>query len=144
MKIEFHLDRIRESLEMIEEAVTKGAATHQRTIGFHTSAAAVDLLHLYLSQQKLLTSGSQLLHQWFRSQKQARAHLSFDFPEKDRIIQLLYYIEKARDTLCYGRPCPLEEVREVLAHFNQFRELLRSLGVQESPPEPPSDSDDET
>jgi hypothetical protein len=131
MKQEFHLDRIRESLEMIADSVTKGAATHQRTIGFHASAASLDLLHLYLFEKKLITAGTQLQHQWFRSQKRAREALSFDFQEKDRVIQLLYYIEKARDTLCYGRPCPMEQVREVLDHFNQLREIFRSLGVHE-------------
>lgn len=132
MKPEFHRARIQESLEMIADAVNKGFETHQRTIGFHASAAAIDLLHLFLQGRHLLTPGTQIQHQWFRSQKRAREKLSFDFSEKDRVIQLLYYIEKARDELCYGRPCPAQLVREVLEHFAELREIFRLQGVRET------------
>ena len=42
MKIESHLENLKESLREIEEAITKGLLQKQRTLGFHASAGAIN------------------------------------------------------------------------------------------------------
>lgn len=132
MKPTLHLARYRESLEAIEFAVDRGLATHQRSIGFHTSSAGVDLLSLFLFQEKLITPGTQVQHTWFRSTKRAREKLSFDFPNKDRIIALLVQVEGHRDNFCYGSDQPVGHVRAVLTAFQELRDLFRSMGVADA------------
>ena len=44
MKIESHLENLKESVAEIEIAVKVGLIQKQRTIGFHTSAGAIDML----------------------------------------------------------------------------------------------------
>lgn len=132
MKSEFHLSRYRESLEAIEFAVDRGLATHQRSIGFNTSSAAVDLLSLYLFGVKLITSGTQIQHTWFKSTKRAYEKLAFAFPNKDRIIILLTKIEPRRDAFCYGVDQPVADVRAVLDAFHELRELFRAMGLADA------------
>lgn len=132
MKSAFHLARYRESLEAIEFAIDRGLATHQRNIGFNSSSAAVDLLSLYLFQEKLLSPGTQVQHTWFRSAKRAHEKLAFPFPNKDRVLELMIAMEAQRDNFCYGVDQPVDEIRAVLASFHELRDLFRAMGVADA------------
>lgn len=129
MKIEFHVGRYLESIEAIEFAVDRGIARHQRSIGFHTSSAAVDLLSIYLFQEKLISPGTQVQHTWFRSIERAEEKLQFNFPNKARVLALMTVIEQYRDTFCYGRDQSVVRIRSVLDAFQELRELFESMGV---------------
>lgn len=129
MKIDFHVARYRESLEGIEIAVDRGIASHQRSVGFHTSSAAVDLLSIYLFQEKLVSPGTQIQHTWFKSVQRAEEKLPFSFPNKAHIIALMTAIESHRDTFCYGTDQPVAEIRAVLDSFHELRELFEAMGV---------------
>jgi len=48
MREDKHYERLKESLEVLDESITKGIMSRQRTIGFNCSAAAVDMLEIYL------------------------------------------------------------------------------------------------
>lgn len=132
MLIENHKRRLRESLEAITWAIDRGAAGHQRTIGFHASTASVDLLNLFLHQEGLLDTSSDLNHRRLGSRKLAEAALPFDFPRKDELIPLLCTVENARDPLCYGRPRSEEDVEAALVAFGKAREIFRELRADES------------
>lgn len=130
MKVEFHVTHYRESLDAIELAIERGLERNQRSIGFHTSAASVDLLSLYLFQERLITPGTQIQHSWFRSEVRAREHLAMDFPDKDRVFELMAQIEAARDGLCYGRPRPIDEVQRTIETFQKLRTLFEAMGLR--------------
>ena len=82
MKLEVHKAHFRESVEALDIAVERGVAQRQRTVGFNTSAASMDLLSLYLFREELITPGTQIQHQWFRSRRLTQQHLAFDFPNE--------------------------------------------------------------
>lgn len=55
MRIEDHKNNIRESIDVIEECIQKGTLTQrQRTIGFHCSAAGIDMLEVLLHKKNLI------------------------------------------------------------------------------------------
>ena len=60
MNIENHYKRLNESLE-------KGILERQRTIGFHTSAASMDLLEMLLHKNNLIDRGFVIKHEWLKS-----------------------------------------------------------------------------
>lgn len=131
MLIENHKIRLRESLELITWTITNGAVEHQRTIGFHASAAAVDLLNIYLHQENLVDASSDINHRRLRSERMLKETLPFDFPNKARTIELLCAVEGTRDNLCYGRPQPESQVEATLAAFAELRKLFRQMGAHE-------------
>lgn len=126
---ETHISAIKESLEVIKEAVQRGIERRQRTIGFVCSAAAVDLLELSLHQKGILPYGNILKHDWFASKQKASRKLPFSFDEKEKILSLLEQIEKKRNILCYGKPQPRRTIEEFLETFHTFKELMGELGV---------------
>ena len=67
MRIEDHLRNINESLEVIKECIQKGILERQRSIGFHTSVASVEMLEVFLHKENLLNPGATLKHEWFSS-----------------------------------------------------------------------------
>jgi len=130
MNAEAHRRAIRESIEMIEECVQVGAGERQRTIGFHCSVAASDILELYLHSQNLIGPGTAIKHEFFASERKANERLPFDFSSKNAIIKLMIEIESKRNALCYGRPQPAEAIAEVIRTFNKLRKLFDSIGVK--------------
>ena len=130
MNIEKHLERLKESLEVIEEAIAKDIVKRQRNIGFNTSAAAVDMLEIFLHQKKLIESGFLLKHEWFKAKNKLQEKLPFDFINKQAILELMYFIESNRDPLCYGVPKDENVVREVLLKFDKLKRALIEMGVK--------------
>src|SRR3990167_2817163 len=97
MKIESHLENLKESLREIEEAVTKGLLQKQRTLGFHASAGAIDILEIILHKNNLIDPGFVIKHEWFNSKKKIAEKLPFDFPKKREILECIVKIEAARN-----------------------------------------------
>lgn len=131
MNIETHLEAVQEILETIAECVEKGIEKKQRSIGFHTSLGSIEMLELYLHKIGSLPFTFRLNHAWMKSQKKIREKLSFDFPNKDEIIELMYYIEKNRDVLCYGKRVPRAKIKEQLDYFHELRDIFKRLGLDE-------------
>ncbi len=128
MKLESHYANLQESLEEIEDAIKKGIAKKQRTIGFHTSAAAADIYEIILHRKNLITTGSLVKHDWFAAKNKIKAKLPYEFPEKEEIIGLIITIEEKRNILCYGRPRSEEEIKKVLDAFNKLKSKFMALG----------------
>ena len=131
MKIESHLENLKESLAVIEESIIKGLIERQRTIGFHTSAASVDLLEMLLHKNSLIDPGFIIKHEWLKSKNTIKEKFSFNFPKKEEILDLIYEIEEKRNILCYGKPQKIEIIQEVLNNFNQLKRLFKEVGVNE-------------
>ncbi|GBE19820.1 hypothetical protein BMS3Abin17_00549 [archaeon BMS3Abin17] len=127
MKIESHLENLKESIEEIDEAVTKGLEKKQRTIGFHTSAGAVDILEIILHERNLIDSGFVIKHEWFNSKRRIAEKFNFDFPRKEEIMNLIAKIENVRNKLCYGKRQD-EAVLEKLVHdFNSLKKIFTEV-----------------
>lgn len=132
MKIENHLERLRESLDLIGESIEKGLVERQRTIGFNTSAVSVDMLEIFLHRKNLIDQGFLIKHEWLKSKNKIKEKFPFDFSKKKEILNLMFKIEEKRNSLCYGKPQKEDVVREVINNFNKLKEIFKEEGVNEA------------
>ncbi len=129
MNIEKHKEKLRESLELIDESIQIGIEKRQRTIGFNTSIASADMLEIYLHQKNLIDPGFVIKHEWFKSKNKLKDKFPFEFEEKEQLFQLMQYIEMQRDSLCYGIPKQKEEIMKVIQKFNEIKSIFKKVGV---------------
>ncbi len=130
MKIELHKKAVRESLEVINESIDRGILERQRTIGFHCSAALVDILEIYLHSKNLITPGTNIKHTFFSSERKAMEKLSVEFEHKSEIIRLLAEVEDRRNRLCYGKEQSKEYLEGYIELFNKVKRVFDSMGVK--------------
>ena len=128
MNIESHKRAIKESLEMIRESIRKGVSERQRTIGFHCSVAAADILELFLHSRGLISPGKTIKHDFFTSKRKLKERLP-EFKHRERAIELLTELESKRNLLCYGKPQTEGLIEEYLSTFNKIRKLFDRLGA---------------
>ena len=131
MNVESHLRNLKESLEEIKESIQKGVVNRQRTIGFHTSAAASDMLEVFLHKKNLISPGQVIKHEWLKSKNKINEKLAFDFAQKDEIIKLMHSIEERRNQLCYGKPSAEKEIESQIEDFNKLKEIFIKGGLNE-------------
>ena len=124
MKIESHMDNLRESIEEINDSVSKGVESRQRTLGFHTSAGAIDMLEIILHEKNLIDFGFVLKHDWFNSKRRVLEKLDFDFQKKDEIIKLMLKIENVRNKLCYGKRQEEKVLIDLIENFNSLKKIF--------------------
>ena len=122
MRIEAHEQRLKESIDVIEESIEAGITKRQRNIGFNASAAAIDMLEILLHKAGKLGTDAIIKHEWLNSKRKTEEKLGFDFPHKAMILKLIQAIESSRNRLCYGTPRPEREIAEVIHAFNKLRE----------------------
>ncbi len=134
---EKHLQRIKEHLEEINDALDEGMEKKPITIGFHCSACSIDLLELHLHATHKIPLGMQIKHNWFKRPKPgqkiiplAERKIGAEFEDKERIYDLIYTIEGNRETLLYGN-ATFEKVQEVYAAFQKLKDLLEKKLAQE-------------
>src|SRR3989338_5289923 len=132
MKNENNRERLKESLDLINESIEKGIVERQRTIGFNTSAASADMLEILLHKESLIDPGFVLKHEWLKSKNKIEEKLPFKFPKKKEIIDLMFKIEEKRNLLCYGKPQKEENVQEVINDFNKLKEIFKKGGINEN------------
>jgi len=130
MNIERHYERLNESLEVLDEAISKDIVKRQRTIGFNCSAASADLLEIYLHKNDLIDPGFVIKHEWFKAKNKMKEKFMFDFDNKEKIIELLMKIEEKRNDLCYGAPKSETIVKDIILNFNKLKELFNKMGVE--------------
>lgn len=130
MKIEDHLRNFKESLNVIKESVEIGIQKRQRNIGFNVSAGAIDLLEAFLHKKQLFNPSSIIKHEWFSSERRANERINFDFPEKDKIINLIVHLEEKRNLFCYGKPQPETLIEEVIRRFYELIKIFEELGFK--------------
>jgi len=126
-----HKERIKEHMQELEGAIAIGLEKRPSTIGLHTSACAISLLELYLHVLGKITPGTTIKHDWFKrpllNQKispLAERKLSIDFPDKEKILNLMYVLEEERNTLIYGKS-NLSSTTQVLNAFLSLYELIK-------------------
>ena len=83
------------------------------------------MLEIFLHKNNLINPGAIIKHDWFSSSRKANEKLSFDFKNKEKIINLLVDIEAKRNILCYGKPQPVETISSVIESYNKIKSILR-------------------
>ena len=131
MKFKDHQERLKESLEVIEDCIEKGVVERQRTIGFNISAASADMLEMLLHKNNLIDPGFVIKHDWFNSERKVGEKLDFDFPNKKGIIKLMCAIEFKRNILCYGKTQKSEVLEEAIHDFTALKNIFKELGVND-------------
>lgn len=129
MKIEDHLRNINESISVIEDSIKVGLAERQRNIGFNVSVASAEMLEVYLHTKNLINFGTIIKHEWFSSFNRINEKFPFEFNKKKEIFKILNKIETKRNLLCYGKPQPLEEIKEMIFLFNEIKSLFENEGL---------------
>ncbi len=128
MNIGSHRRALRESLEEIRESIRRGMTERQRTIGFHCSVAAADMLEIYLHQKGLIDPGATIKHDIFSSERKALEKLP-EFDDMKKIVKLMVSLENKRNMLCYGKPQTEESMEDFIQTFNKIKGIFESIGV---------------
>ncbi len=129
MNIESHRRALKESMEEIRNAVLFGLQKRQRTIGFHCSAAALDMLEIFLHENNLINPGTTMKHDIFASTRKAKEKLP-DFQNNDKLIGLIGKLENQRNLLVYGKSQEKRKIEEYLETFNKIKEIFFEMGVE--------------
>ena len=124
MRNEDHLRQLKESVQEIEKSIIEGIAEKQRTIGFNTSAGAIDMLEIILHKKNLLDTSAMIKHEWFNSERKIADKLKAEFPKKEEILSLIKKIENMRNRFCYGKKQPEERIRETISNFNILKKIF--------------------
>lgn len=119
-----------ESIEVLNESISKDIVKRQRTIGFNCSAASADMFEIYLHQNNLIDPGFVVKHEWLKSKNKMQEKFTFDFQNKEEVIVLMMKIEEKRNDLCYGSPKEEETIKEVILNFNKLKQIFISMGVK--------------
>ncbi|MBI2135814.1 hypothetical protein HYU06_01965 [Candidatus Woesearchaeota archaeon] len=131
MRIESHLENLKESAKEINDAITEGLLSKQRSIGFHASAGAIDMVEILLHENNLIDTGFVIKHEWFKSEKSIENKFHFDFPNKKEILILVKDIETIRNKLCYGKRQSEETLEKVINDFNKLKEIFSKVSKHE-------------
>lgn len=129
MKIEDHIARLKESFDVLEENIKKGIIERQQVIGFSTSSASAEMLEIFLHKKNLIDPGFIVKHEWLKSKNRIEEKFPFDFPNKNKIFELICKIEEKRNVLCYGKPQKEEVIRDVINNFNELKRIFKEEGV---------------
>lgn len=130
MNLERHYERLKESLEVLDESISKDIVKRQRTIGFNCSAASADMFEIYLHENNLIDPGFVVKHEWLKSKNKMEEKFPFEFKQKESILKLMKNIEDKRNDLCYGSPKPEKTVKDVILNFNKLKQLFQKEGIK--------------
>lgn len=125
---------IEEVLDEIDSALrdNKGIASHQRRLIFLISIGSVALLEGYLERLDVLKKGYKVNHLWFKKKKEnVKKLLSViitcpieNLEKIDRLLDIIYEIEKDRNELAYGKQASEEKLKEKI---NLFLDLKKEI-----------------
>lgn len=131
--ISVHIQKIKEHIDELEDAIKIGVETRPATIAFHASACGIDLLEAYLHKASKISVGFSIKHDWFKKPKPgqkvlplAERKLAVNFPSKAEIFKILYEIEERRNKLIYGKPS-LADVEIIYKEFLKLKAMLKEL-----------------
>ena len=85
------------------------------------------MLEIMLHKENLIDPGFIIKHEWFASKNKIKEKFTFNFKEKEKILELISNIEKERNKLCYGKSQPEETIANVIKSFNELRKKFEVL-----------------
>lgn len=120
-----HKNNIKHLFDDINEKIRAHLLVErQKIIGFVASEAATNLLEYYLHKKEVISSGFQVNHNHFASEKRAERTLEFEFSHKKEIIALMVKQEELRDFLCYGKEKSVEKVQEAITNAQKLKQVI--------------------
>ena len=123
--IEEHKKIAKEFLDDINEKIKANLLTErQKIIGFSASEAAVNLFAILLHKKKLIEPSFSVNHRYFASQRIAENRFNFDFPDKNKILNLLINQEGYRNKLCYWKEKKAEIVNSAIKNLFELKGLI--------------------
>ena len=135
--LEEHKKKIQEHLKEINESIDEGIENKPVSIGFHTSACALQFLEASLHRLNKIPVGKVIKHDWFKkpqtNQKKEpliERKLPIDFPKKQEIYSLIYDLEEERNTLVYGKASE-KQIKKVIESFLKLKEIFEELSKDE-------------
>lgn len=133
VSIAIHLEKIKEHMDELRDAVAVGLDNKPITVGFHSSACAVELLELYLHKTNKIQTSALIKHEWFKRPKVDQKvlplierKLAVDFPNKAKILNMIYTIEELRNKLIYGKPIH-SDTKIVFETFQELHSIFKEL-----------------
>ena len=125
MKIEEHEKAYREHLDNLNDNIEEGIVENQRNIGYNISQGSVELFAIYLHKLRLLQdSGDQFDHRVFKNKFLIEKKIPPKFKDKDKILEIMKFIELERNSICYGTRKPKERIEKAIKRFQQLRKLI--------------------
>lgn len=123
--IEEHRKIVKELEDDILEKIRMNIVPErQKIIGFAASEASTNCFAILLHKRNLISVGFNVNHRWFASIERAKDKFPFDFPHKDRLLELLVKQEYFRDRLCYGRNKSVAEAEETIKVFFEIKRIV--------------------
>lgn len=123
--IEEHKKAVKELEDDIEEKIRLHLITdRQKIIGFAASEASANCFAILLHIRNLISAGFNVNHKWFASIERAKEKFPFDFPHKNKILELLVREEQFRDRLCYGKSKSPNEAEEAVKTFFELKKII--------------------
>ena len=129
--VEQHKLQIKEHMQELTDAIAIGLENRPATLALHVSACSISLLEMYLHVLGKISTGTTIKHDWFKRPKEgqkiapmAERKLGAIFPEKEKILTLLYIIEENRNKLIYGKPTKIAS-NAVYFSFQELHRLIK-------------------
>lgn len=123
--IEEHEKTAKEFIDDINEKIKANlTAERQKIIGFSASEAAVNLFAIFLHKKKIVEPGFNVNHRYFGSLKMAESSFNFDFPDKNKILNLLVSQESYRNKLCYGKEKSVDIVDSAIKNLFELKNVI--------------------
>lgn len=129
--VDQHKLQIKEHMQELADAIAIGLENRPATLALHVSACSISLVEMYLHVLGKISTGTTIKHDWFKRPKDgqkiaplAERRLGALFPEKEKILSLLYIIEENRNKLIYGKPTKVASDAVYLS-FQRLHELIK-------------------
>ena len=125
MKIEEHEKAYKEHLTNINRFIEEGLEENQRNLSYNVSQGSVELFSIFMHKLNLVQgSGDQFDHRIFKNKTLIEKKIPPNFPDKNKILNLMGSIELERNVLCYGKRKPKNRIEKMTKDFQKLRELI--------------------
>lgn len=125
MKIEEHEKAYEEHKNILNRSIDEGIEENQRNIGYNVSQGSVELVAIFLHKLHLFqTSGDQLDHRIFKNKNLIEKKLPPEFPDKNKILELMKQIELERNIICSGKRKTGERIEKMINNFQKLRKII--------------------
>lgn len=125
--VDEHRNAVKEFENDIQEKIKLNLLSErQKIIGFAASEASVNCFAILLHRKNLISEGFSVNHRWFASIERAREKFPFDFPKKNKLLELLVTEDRLRERLCYGKAKSADEVETAIKTFFEIKTLVKN------------------
>jgi len=125
--VEEHRKNALSLINDVEEKIRMNLVVErQKLIGFACSEASCDLLAILLHKKNLIDPGFNVNHRFFSSENIAKTKFNFDFPSKNKLIQLLIKQENYRNIICYGKSKDEKTIVKCIENLFEIKKIIEN------------------